>query len=222
MARKGLNAKLTYPDAKGRAQSYSVRCSGVRHGIRPVFTESAARIRRVVYPHLSSLDKFSIDVELISQTEYISLSKWLTTYINLALKVDRTSDFPLMMVSIPSRNFSRVGAPISGFEWGDRAARMSWGITIAFETSEDLRDNTGSQVGIHSPDQLSQFVQNSADNTVTQYFYPAGPQLSGSDTPDTGTYAVPITLDDILVGDETGATGAQSGSDTGLDGTIGG
>lgn len=214
-ARKGLNAKFTYPDQSGRAQSYSLRVSGVRHGIHPIFTESAARIRRVFYPHLSALDKFSVDIEMISQDEYISLNGWLTHYVDFALNQDRPGNFPFMVVNVPSRKFARIGIPVQGFEWGDKAARMSWGITVVFETAGDLYNPGNGARPIDSTRQLSRVPgnQKALNDPNVKYFYPFDRLLSGSQKPDDGTYAVPITLDDIVTGD---VSGSQDGSNIGV------
>ena len=213
--RQGLNAKFSYADLTGTAHSYRVRCSGVRHGVTPIFTESAARIRKVFYPHRSSLGQFVVDVEMKSQDEYRSMSNWLTNYIDWAFQQRNSlKNFPFMVVAIPSRKFIRAGVPIQGFEWGDKAARMSWGISIVFETAEDVTDWTGDQRVIDSIGQLSQDNAGTITDPVIKFFYPSGQQLSGSDTPDSGTYAVPITLDDIVTGD---TSGSQTGSDIGIE-----
>lgn len=194
MTRLGLNAKFSYSRG-GRTHSYQVRASGVSHGIQPIFTESAARVRKVYYPHRVSLTQFGVQVELLDEAEYISLSSWMADYADWALNSSAYDVFPYMLVFIPSRNFYRRGVPVSGFEWGDRAARVDWGYTIAFETVDDFGVD-GLQHATTKSEQSRATGPALTENT-TKYFYPTGTQLSGQNAPPDGTYQVAITQEDI-------------------------
>lgn len=198
MARRGLNASLSYLHGKQR-RVYRVRCNLVTHGMTVLYEESQARIRKAFYPHRLSSAQFALGVELVGYNEHRSLSSWLARYADYVLDPDlRFGEFPAMAVSVPSRNFLRKGVPIAGIEWGDRVGAMVWTPQIVFETSEEPLDRNKrvalSKVG----------GEVALTDRVTRFFYPSGDQLGGKDTPPDGTYSRAISIEDII-GPQSGA-----------------
>lgn len=208
--RRGLNSKLSYVWS-GTTHAFSVRTSAVKHGIQPIYTESEARVRKVYYPHRVSLSQFSIDVELLNEAEYIQLSTWLANYVDKALDTaaDTYDQFPYMLVFIPSRNFYRRGVPVSGFQWGDKVGKVDWGFTVAFETVDDF--GVDGLQHVVNDSQSSQVTGKALTDITTKYFYPSGIQLTGSNAPPDGTYAVPISVLDVTGGTDAGSSGGGTG-----------
>lgn len=189
--RHGLNASLTYVKGKNQ-QGYRVRVTNVQHGMKVIYTESSARVRRVLYPHRLSSAQFSVTVQLVGEAEYISFSDWMAAYAEYVLNQPSgaPSDFPFMTVSVPSRNFLRYGVPLTGFTWGDKVGGMLWEQQLAFETAREP--------GEAQPPLLSAYRAPIKGYQTSQYFYPSGQQLSGANGPPEGTYPTPIGLSDIV------------------------
>ena len=181
MSRQGLNASLTYYGRGKNQQGYRVRASNIQHGMKVIYTESSARVRRVLYPHRLSSAQFSITVELVGEAEYVSFSNWMAAYAEYALNQPpgAPSDFPFMTVSVPSRNFLRYGVPLTGFTWGDKVGGMLWEQQVTFETYREPGEakTTG----------FSAYSAPINGYQTSQYFYPSGQQLTGSNAPPDGT-----------------------------------
>ena len=188
MSRQGLNCTLAYM-AGARRRAYQVRANVLTHGMKVIYDESQARVRKAFYPHRLSSAQFFINIELVGHAEHRSLVNWMAEYADYILDPKlRFGEFPSMAVSIPSRNFLRKGVPLSGFQWEDVVGKMVWNAGIVFETAGEPGEN--------APD-LSRAV-GTITGAETRYFYPTGIQLSGDSTPPDGTYATSISLRDVL------------------------
>jgi hypothetical protein len=181
VARRGLNCTLSYPDASGTTQTYQIRAGAVSHGIQMIYTESEARTARAFYPHRSAMEQFSVVALLKNWAERTSLVNWLSTYANYAINPDVIqSAFPWMTVAIPSREFSQIGVPLTGYEWGAHTGMMMFTPQLLFEAAS-------SPGASGQPDVSTVINQWSADasDPAIQYFYPFGTQLSGTQQPIT-------------------------------------
>jgi hypothetical protein len=212
--RKGLNCTLSY--ARGSSNNtYKVRVTGFTHGTMMVSEESHARSHRAYYPHRSAPERFGITVILRGQTERRDFMNWLGSYGEYVVDPDRSGiDFPAMTVTIPTREFTGVGVPLQGYEWGDHVGAMTFQHQLVFESSVD-------------PGQTDQPKTSSVDNKwvafaqdeAIQYFYPFGTQLSG-DTAPAGNYdkivypGDPASFNDTWNGDPPPASGNQPGTTT--------
>lgn len=186
MARKGLNATLTYQRG-GVQRAYRVRCDMIAHGTQMVAEESQARLRRAYYPHRVSTQQFSIRVILIGYPERRSLSNWLASYSSFVLDPDISGiNYPTMSVTVPSRDFSQRGVPLSGFEWGDHVGSMVFTPTITFEPAYEPWDKAKPAIT-----RVEDTWQAFSKDDAVKYFYPFSTQLTGDNAP-TGTYDQPI------------------------------
>ena len=187
--RKGLNATLTYLRDGKTPYSYSIRAGLVSYGVKVIYDESQARIRKAFYPHRLSSAPFSVGVLLVGEKEFVSFNRWLSEYATYLLTTDLSaSQFPAMAVSIPSRRFLRRGVPTQGFAFGDHVGAMIWTPTIIFESAEEPSDPSQKSLA------LSRYVKTSASlDPATEYFYPTSTQLSGNEAPPDGTYVLPMT-----------------------------
>lgn len=189
MSRQGLNCTLSYL-VGSRRRAYKVRANVVTHGMKVIYDESQARVRKAFYPHRLSSAQFMVNVQLIGEDEYVSFASWMAGYADYVLDLNlRSGEFPAMAVSVPSRDFARKGVPLTGFEWGDNVGLMVREIPIMFETAGEPGEK---------PPGLSKVGGIALYGNESRYFYPNGIQLSGEQTPPDGTYAKVTTIEDIL------------------------
>lgn len=176
MARQGLNCTLSYPDASGATRTYRVRAGTISHGIQMVYTESEARVARAFYPHRSAMEQFSVVVLLKNWDERTDFTSWLASYASYAINPNIIQDtFPWMTVTIPSRRFTQIGVPLTGYEWGAHTGMMMFTPQIMFEAAQSPGSNAQAVVS-SVINKWSAF----ASDPAIQYFYPFGTQLSGS------------------------------------------
>lgn len=187
--RQGLNCTLSYMKGNTR-KAYRVRANILTHGMRVIYDESQARVRKAFYPHRLSSAQFLVGVELVGEAEYSSFTNWMAAYADFVLDPNlRFGEFPSMAVSIPSRDFLRKGVPLTGYEWGDRVGAMVWSVGLTFETAGESGEKAPALSRVGGAAQYDPDVR---------YFYPTGTQLGGSDTPPDGTYTQVASIADIL------------------------
>lgn len=178
MARRGLNCTLSYANGKS-ALKYSVRCSAFSYGFDMIATESQARRQRAYYPHMTAPTQFAVTVDLIGQAERKSLNAYLMKYANYILDPGlKGSQTPQMTVTVPSRNWTRIGVPIGGMEFGTNLGAMVFSPTLVFETS-------GEPIDWDEKFRISSVYANRAylNSPSSEFFYPTGTQLKGGDSP---------------------------------------
>jgi hypothetical protein len=186
VARQGLNCTLSYPDASGTVRQYQVRAGAISHGVQMVYTESEARTARAFYPHRSAMEQFSVVVLLKNWNERTDFVNWLSSYANFAIDPNvNTSYFPWMTVSIPSRKFTQLGIPLTGYEWGAHTGMMMFTPQILFESAQSPGSTSYPVVS----SVINQWSADASDPAI-QYFYPFGTQLAGAQGPVTTTTGV--------------------------------
>lgn len=176
MPRRGLNCTLSYKTADA-TRAYRVRVSRVVFDFDVLAEESQARTARAMYPRKHTAPtEFAIMIDLINRSERESLNNYLMGYADYILDpANDSSTFSAMTVSLPARNFVREGVPKTGIQFGVVLGEMTWHPLISFETSRETIDwEEGAAVSIAQLDL--------AGNTdpATQFFYPSGVQLYGS------------------------------------------
>lgn len=181
--RSGLNCTLSYADGAGTQRGFRVRVETVVHALVQVFAESAGRNRRVMYPHRMSSGQFTLVLLLNGQPERQALSSYLARYDALLLDPGATAPSPVS-VSVPSRNFSRSGIPLTGIEWGARVGQVLFRPQVTFETAVEPLDA--------DPDPPVSVVPSVAavGDGAVQYFYPFSTQLAGDQAP-AGSVLIP-------------------------------
>ncbi len=200
-SRQGLNCTLSYL-AGGQRRAYRVRANVLTHGMKVIYDESQARVRKAFYPHRLSSAQFMVGIELVGEVEHSSFTNWMAGYADYILDPNlRFGEFPSMAVAIPSRDFLRKGVPLTGYEWNDTVGKMVWAHSLVFETA--------GEPGESAPG-LSRVGGIALYGNESRYFYPTGTQLSGDDTPPDGTYVGSVSIDDILPPVATGAYGQET------------
>jgi hypothetical protein len=204
MARQGLNCTFSYTDESSVLHTYQVRAGNISYGVQMISDESAARTQRAYYPHKSALQQFTIRVLLKNWDERTDFVNWLSTYAATALDPDSALQwFPWVQVDIPGRDFSQVGVPLQGYQWGAHTGMMYFPVDVLFESATSPGQNGRPPVsGV-----INQWSAFASDASI-QYFYPFGTQLSGNQQ---GTYA-----QIAYPGDPTQFTAAASAKTPGL------
>lgn len=178
MPRQGLNGTLSFRRGSS-TQAYRVRVGSIVHGSQMVYSESQARLRRAFYPHRVTTQQFSIVVLLKGWNERRSFTNWMTSYLAYALDPDLSaSEYPTMLVTVPSYEFSQRGVPLSGYEWGDHVGSMVFNPTVTFEAAYEPWDKAKPAV-TRVENEWRAFVGDKA----IQFFYPFGTQLKGDEEP---------------------------------------
>lgn len=179
MPRQGLNCTLSYSDGTA-VRGYRVRCSELSHGFEMIADESQSRTDRAFYPHKTAPTQFSIVVDLIGQRERQSLNAYLMGYVNYILDPGLKARItPQMTVRVPSRNFKRVGVPVSGFEFGTVLGEMLFRPRLVFETSGEPLDWDERITISRAHTALA-----ASRTPETEFFYPTGTQLKGGESPE--------------------------------------
>jgi len=193
MARRGLNATLSYP-RDGKTRAYRVRCISVQHSVELVSTESQGRTQRALYPMKQVPGQFAIKVALIGYNEHTHFSNWLSEYSMFALNPSRGGPYPQMIVSVPSRRFQRSGVPLTGVEYGDHVGAILWNREVIFETTGEPWDSKKPRYSQYEdPENAQAYREN-------RYFYPSGIQLGGDEAPAKGTYIEIVNPKDVNQG----------------------
>jgi hypothetical protein len=177
--RQGLNGTLTYSDGTA-ARTYQVRVGTIGYGADMVYAEDQGRTQRSFYPHRSANQQFSVQMLLKSWDERQDLMSWMQAYAQFALDPNAVRTvFPFMTVSVPVRNFTQQGMPLSGYEWGAHAGMMAFSPVFVFEAAQSPGQNSLSVVTSSVINTSSAF----ASDPAVQYFYPFGTQLEASQVP---------------------------------------
>lgn len=187
MGRAGLNCTLTYHDGKV-TRGYRVRAGNLTGGVQMIAAEDQARTARAYYPHKTAGQQFSVQVLLKNWDERLDFTNWLASYAQWALDPNIIrSSFPLMAVSVPSRDFVQHGIPLAGYEWGAHTGMMMFTPVVMFEPG--LSPGQGAApVAVSSV--VNRWAAFSSDPAI-QYFYPFGTQLAASQVPQDYGNVVP-------------------------------
>lgn len=193
--RKGLNCTLSYLNYEEKELRYRVRARRLTKGYTMIAEESQARTSKAFYPRQTAPTQFGIQIDLIGARERNSFNRYLMDYATLMLRERGTQgqESIQMTVQIPSRNFVRMGIPMSGIEFGTVVGEMVFSPVLVFETSREPLDWNAQVETSIVQDDLSGLTDD-----ATQYFYPTGIQLSGEDQAASVVAATNTLADDIL------------------------
>lgn len=149
------------------------RCDAVSHSFEVIATESHARSTNAFYPQQRATGPFTIRLLLKGYREQKAAMEYFESYILASLST--VTALPLMSVSVPSRDFWRIGVPTGGVTFGDHVGSNVFAPVLQFESVTDPLDPrlaTG-----FDPNLISYFDANRPEGTspdgVSRFFYPA-------------------------------------------------
>jgi len=193
--RSGLNTTLSYYDGTNLFNSaIRLRTASVTYEYAQVAQQTQGRTYKTFYPHLRSQAQFSIGILLKGYEEYRVMNNWFASYVKYSMtSTYENGVWPVMNVTVESRDFVRKGIPLGPFEWGDHIGSMVWTPTIVFQTVGEPGDD-GKIYTSEFNDNLS-----SKNDSDSKFFYPAQPQLNGDDLSSNQyqTVSKPSTLSDL-------------------------
>lgn len=141
------------------------------YGVSVAHSVGEARSQRTFYPFIKTSGQWYIEAHFSSANERNDFHRWVFAYIRRITDPNSTP-LPPMVVSVPSRKFSKVGYPTSSVEFGDAVGTAVYRSIVQFTSASDP---TGRADG-------SQFSAASSDYVASQ-FYPGGSQAGALPIP---------------------------------------
>ena len=152
----------------GASQVLRSRCRSVTSGFDVIATESHARQTRAFYPHQVADQNFSITLELKGYEEYRVAMDYFRGYIQSFMVAAHNA----MYVVVPSRQFARLGVPVSGIGDGDHVGSNVFSPEIVFASVYDPSDPDLVSKSSNTS-QYSRFDRSTAEgDPAARFFYP--------------------------------------------------
>lgn len=135
------------------------------YGMNIVSSEGEARTKRTFYPWVRTSGKWYIEIEHGNRNERDLVNAWLLFYIARITDPNLTP-LPPVSVTVPSRDFHKVGYPDGTIDFGDSygTGRYSTIVSMTSASDPELGEFTGSR---YVPP---------TDDTQAEYFTPGGSQ----------------------------------------------
>lgn len=152
----------------GRAR---VRATRVTHGMSVIAYagEAESRAGKAIYLSKRTSGSFELSLVFARDDRYRQVMEWLQRYQRWAGNPKTKAG--ACRVTIPSRNFDKVGILESGVTFGDQVDAVTHKVTLGFVGSSD-------PIGFKN-DTVSKFALPKHQDPSLPYFYPAGRQLKG-------------------------------------------
>lgn len=162
------NCSLLWSNS-GTGYGFRTRARGVSHGFDFIADESHARRHRAFYPKQVAEQPFTLTLELMGYAELKRVMDFLRNYMHSFMNASNNA----MYVSVPSRNFARLGVPIGGVVDEDHVGSNVFLPTVVFETILDPADPRLISGSVNAS-QFSQFdVAGAEADRAAKFFYPA-------------------------------------------------
>lgn len=108
----------------------------IAYGAETVFQEGESATERTVYFRNVVDDNFVVTMEFDSWAAKTAAANWFQTYMRAVADPDTNTVSP-MFVSVPSRNFFKVGIPQTGVSFGEEVAQIVYPMTVVFVGTAD-------------------------------------------------------------------------------------
>lgn len=174
-------------------------CRGVAHGFDVIAEESHARQTRAFYPRQVAERPFAVTLDLKGYAAYKIAMDYFRKYSESFMVAANNA----MYVIVPSRNFVRLGVPVSGVSDGDRVGSAEFLSSIVFESVYDPADPDLVSKNSNTS-RYSRFdPSTSAADRPAEFFYPAAastndPNASGDLLYDSEIGGIGAGIEDIL------------------------
>lgn len=163
--------------------------------------EDQSRAAKQFHTAKVAYGSFHIGITFTSWEARESFNQWVETYIRRLTNPGRQYLYP-MKVTIPARNFERIGIPSGAIRYGDEVARATYPVTMSFHAAIDPQKANFSEL-------TATFKAPEADDPALAYLYPAGEQLSGLQKgSDFAEFDETLTINEV----EHSISGGSSGS----------
>lgn len=128
--------------------------------------DGASRTRRTFYPWVRTSGVWYIEIEHGSRQERDMVNAWLLFYVS-RITDPRLTPLAPVSVTVPARNFHKVGYPQSSMEFGDAHKISRYSSVIQFSSASD-------------PALSSQTASSYVPVTDSLFFHPGGVQMNAS------------------------------------------
>jgi hypothetical protein len=154
-------------DAPGYG-AYKLLITQVTYGKNIVANQTEARRFGAFYPQVATSGEWSVTAEFPTWAMCNNFMTWIAGYYNRVTDSSRSPLLP-MTVSVPSRQFRKMGYPALTAEFGDEFGKIVWTVPIPFVSASDPTI-TGNYA--------SKFVPAVRDRVVSNSLAPSGTQSS--------------------------------------------
>jgi hypothetical protein len=167
---RGNNGTFAYRDASGYHVA-AVRMKILSYNYGVTSTESHAREERAFYPHRRIQGQFRVVVDCIGYKEFKQLMSWLQVYADALLTgaESNSSSVTLMDVSLPARNFRKIGILTTGIDDHDQVGSMVFNPELIFVALSDPADPA---ISLLKTSDVSTFRSPQIDANASTAFYP--------------------------------------------------
>lgn len=172
-----FNGQISGPSA-GKRQ---IRAMDINYGITIVATSDEARSRRAFYPLITTVPAFTLTVGFVSWEERERFNQWMSTFMT-KISEGTVRDGSLT-IRVPSRDFIRTCVVQGDLEYGEGVGDLAYTTTLSFIGASDPTDPT-----LGAKARGASYYQSAANDSVSQFFYPAAQQIKGAEAADSTTF----------------------------------
>lgn len=150
--------------------SYNLLVTALGYGKNIVASEAEGRRTKTFYTQVATSGQWFVEVLFLTHAEMGNFGLWLINYYNKIIDLASTSALLPMTVSVTSRNFHKVGYPVSTIDFGDEVGKVTYPLTLNFVSASDPEVD---------PAVASRFVAPLRESATGVAMYPGGLQEPG-------------------------------------------
>lgn len=135
----------------------------LHYGSKVIAEESQTAWKKVFYPKIRTSGGWGVTVTSPSKNWYMAFQTWMKNYIYAITDPDVNTPQP-MVLTVPSRGFTKKGYPESSVVFMNRKEVVVWEVQLEFSSASDLADPVT---------QSSRYVAGGGNSDL---FYPGGNQ----------------------------------------------
>lgn len=152
---------------------YDLLVTGLGFGKSIVATEEEARRTKTFYTQVATSGEWFVEALFRSHREMSHFGLWLLGYYNRVIDPARAPLLP-MSVTVRSRNFQKVGYPVSTIDFGDEFGKVVYPMKINFASASEPAVTIA---------RASKYVSPIRDSAVGRTMAPGGLQEPGYTPP---------------------------------------
>lgn len=130
---RNFNASLSAP---GYGE-FRLVVTTLGHGMKVIANQGESRNQRTLYPYARTSGAWYVETQHGNPEERDELSRWLLTYIKRVSSPWVDNAPRPITLTVPSRDFVKLGYPTSSIEFGDEATAFSWPMLVGFSSASD-------------------------------------------------------------------------------------
>lgn len=160
---------------------YELLITSVAYGTSIVSSDSEGRRMKTFYTQVATSGEWYVETVFRSHSEMGNFGLWLMAYYNRIIDPGATSVLLPMTVSVQSRDFYKVGYPVSTIDFGDEMGKILYPMRVNFVSASEPTVNSSF---------ASRYVPPLRDSATGAAMYPGGLQEPGYTPPPYRTGSV--------------------------------